>query len=129
MSFLDTATALRPTSSNVIPTASNDTNAEVTNETVSDEENVIPADNSNIGHRKRRPKPADLACTVVNYLKDRNENKVPKSAIDLLFRSYAETFKKYTPLTQARLKIDMAKLFAEAEIREIEQRETPSYRD
>lgn len=141
MSFLDTATALRSTSSNVVspiltastPIASvsiaiTSPDIEVTNETVSDQENVIPADNSNIGHRKRKPKPADLACTVVNYLKDRNENKVRKTAIDLLFISYAEPLKNYTPLTQARLKIDMTKLFAEAEIREIEQQETPSYR-
>lgn len=64
----------------------------------------------------------------MNYLKDRDQNKrLPKSDIDLLFRSYAETFKKYTPLECNPLKMDIAKLFSEADIREIEERQIISY--
>lgn len=40
----------------------------------------------------------------------------------MLFQSYAESFKKFSPLTQAKLKLEIAKLFSNAEISEIKNR-------
>lgn len=108
ISFLDTVTALRPTPSNItlISSISTDTlittaisispDVESTNKMFI-QDNVLPVDNGNIGRRKRL---ADPATTVVNYLKDRDQNKILLKFY-LLFRSYAETVKKYTQLIQA----------------------------
>jgi len=46
--------------------------------------------------------------------------------IDHLFLSYAETFKQFPPIRQAMLKIELAILFAHAEIRELDAQTTPA---
>lgn len=52
--------------------------------------------------------------------------------IDHLFLSYADTFKKFHPRTQAELKIKIATLFAQTEMKEMqyyEQNISPMYSD
>jgi hypothetical protein len=46
--------------------------------------------------------------------------------IDHLFLSYAETFKRFPPRRQAMLKIELATLFARAEISELDAQTTPA---
>ncbi|XP_026326070.1 uncharacterized protein LOC113234795 [Hyposmocoma kahamanoa] len=54
---------------------------------------------------------------VLNYL----NNKQKYDAVDYLFISYAETFKKLQPRTQAEVKLKLAHIFAEAELKELEE--------
>lgn len=50
-----------------------------------------------------------------NVIKNKKED-----AVDHLFKSYAETFKRFSPRKQAELKVVLAKMFAEAELSELE---------
>ncbi|RVE54330.1 hypothetical protein evm_001157 [Chilo suppressalis] len=54
---------------------------------------------------------------ILNFM--RNKRKRPHTdAVDDLFQSYAKTFKKFSIQTQIMLKVNMAKLFADAELLE-----------
>lgn len=60
------------------------------------------------------------------------QNKRTKTdAVDHLFMSYSETFKKFSVCTQAKIKVEMAKLFADAEVEEynLNQMQSSSYSD
>jgi hypothetical protein len=46
--------------------------------------------------------------------------------IDHLFLSYAETFKQFPPRRQAMLKVELATLFARAEISELDMQTAPA---
>ena len=61
---------------------------------------------------------------VIGYLENKNKNQL--DGIDHLFVSYAETFKQFTPRRQAMLKIELATLFARAEISELDAQTTPA---
>ncbi|XP_069704989.1 uncharacterized protein [Periplaneta americana] len=61
---------------------------------------------------------------VIDYLEQRNTNKNQLDGTDHLFLSYAETFKKLPPRRQALLKIELATLFARAEISELDAQTT-----
>ena len=53
------------------------------------------------------------------------------TGIDHLFLSYADTFRKFQPMTQAMLKIELATLFARTEMKELGTplSSTPLYSD
>lgn len=54
---------------------------------------------------------------VLNYLKNNKKH----DAVDYLFISYAETFKKLKPKTQAEVKLKLAHIFTEAELKDLEE--------
>lgn len=61
---------------------------------------------------------------VIEFLE--NKKKPIYDGIDLLFLSYADTFKKFHPKTQAELKIKIATLFAQTEIKELNEQSNSS---
>ena len=63
---------------------------------------------------------------IICYLENKNKNKNQLDGIDHLFLSYAETFKQFPPRRQAMLKIELATLFARAEISEFDAQTTPA---
>jgi hypothetical protein len=63
---------------------------------------------------------------IIGYLENKNKNKNQLDGIDHLFLSYAETFKQFPPRRQAILKIELATLFARAEISELDVQTTPA---
>ena len=63
---------------------------------------------------------------IIGYLENKNKNKNQLDNIDHLFLSYAETFKQFPPRRQAKLKIELATLFARAEISELVAQNTPA---
>jgi hypothetical protein len=63
---------------------------------------------------------------IIGYLENKNKNKIQLDGIDHLFLSYAETFKQFPPRRQAMLKIELATLFAHAEMSELDAQTTPA---
>jgi hypothetical protein len=59
---------------------------------------------------------------VLEYFKKKSERKQTCDAVDLLFSSYAKTFKTFSLNNQTRMKISLANLFAEAELRDADER-------
>lgn len=55
---------------------------------------------------------------VIGYLQNK-PSKREFDGIDHLFLSYADTFRKFQPTTQATMKIELATLFARTEMREL----------
>ena len=64
---------------------------------------------------------------IIGYFENKNKNKNQLDGIDHLFLSYAETFKQLPPRRQAMLKIELATLFARAELSELDVQTTPHY--
>ncbi|GLG98644.1 uncharacterized protein GBIM_05257 [Gryllus bimaculatus] len=64
---------------------------------------------------------------IISYLRNEKENKLLKNLdhIDNLFLSYADTFKKFSPTTQAVIKMELAQLFGKAELRELDAPNPP----
>jgi hypothetical protein len=59
---------------------------------------------------------------VLEYLQKKSEQQKPTcDAIDLLLLSHAQTFKTFSLRIQTRLKISLANLFAEAELRDADE--------
>ncbi|XP_026467672.1 uncharacterized protein LOC113371249 [Ctenocephalides felis] len=56
---------------------------------------------------------------VMNKLRNSNTQKL--DSVDYLFLSYAQTFKQFSLERQATLKVDLATLFSEAELYEIDE--------
>lgn len=82
--------------------------------------------------KKSQKKQPDDLDRVFEYLQKKREQRKPTcDAVDLLFLSYAQTFKTFSLRNQTRLKISMANLFAEAELRDADERysavPSPSY--
>lgn len=61
---------------------------------------------------------------VIGYLE--NKKKHTHDSVDYLFLSYAGTFKKFSEKNQIKLKVELAKLFADMELKEIDERGTSS---
>ncbi|KAH9498154.1 Receptor-type guanylate cyclase gcy-28, partial [Bulinus truncatus] len=59
--------------------------------------------------------------SVVNYFENRHKKSADKD--DLLFSSYAQTLKTFTPERQSSLKLEMAELFAKHERLHIKEKE------
>lgn len=80
---------------------------------------------------KIRPKESSEVDRVIEYLENKKKPKM-HDGIDHLLLSYADTFKKFHPRTQAELKIKIATLFAQTEMKEMqyyEQNISPMYSD
>lgn len=63
---------------------------------------------------------------ILNYLQNKTDNK-PKTQLDhtdRLFLSYADTFKKLSPRSQAVLKMELAQIFGRAELADLDQNST-----
>ncbi|XP_063622586.1 ESCRT-I complex subunit tsg101-like, partial [Cydia splendana] len=58
---------------------------------------------------------------IINYLNNKPKTNKAKDSIDYLFQSYAETFKKFSPELQTKIKLELAKLFSEAELRSLRE--------
>lgn len=56
---------------------------------------------------------------VIRFLEKNKRKEERLDSVDLLFSSYAETFKKFSPRTRAFLKIELATLFARSEMAEM----------
>lgn len=67
---------------------------------------------------------------VIDFLQSK-PTKRDFDGIDHLFLSYADTFRKFQPMTQAMLKIELATLFARTEMKELGTHlsSTPLYSD
>jgi hypothetical protein len=63
---------------------------------------------------------------LIGYLENKDNNKNQLDSIDHLFLSYAQTFKQFLPRRQAILKIELATLFARAEISELDAQTSAS---
>lgn len=64
---------------------------------------------------------------ILHFLQNKTDNK-PKTHLDHtdhLFLSYADTFKKLSPTTQAVLKMEMAQMFGRAELADLGQNSPP----
>ncbi|CAG9835992.1 unnamed protein product [Diabrotica balteata] len=73
-------------------------------------------------NRKKRPIQGDVD-KVLDYLHDKK--KIKQDGIDHLFLSYADTFRKLPPRHQIHIKLELAKLFADAELECLEETEEP----
>lgn len=62
--------------------------------------------------------PSDID-KVIDFLQSKPTQHQQLDGIDHLFLSYADTFKKFQPTTQAMLKIELATLFARTEVKEL----------
>ncbi|XP_072384175.1 uncharacterized protein [Diabrotica undecimpunctata] len=71
-------------------------------------------------NRKKRPIQGDVD-KVIEYLHDKK--KIKQDGIDHLFLSYADTFRKLSPRHQIHIKLELAKLFADAELECLEETE------
>lgn len=127
MRFLDDYNVRRTTESNSQLLVESQ-NATITNTSVDDfpidisenaansvDENDIPCQKKNENPRKRM-KMADPSDKILNYLKEKNEQKFKFDGVDYFFLSYAETFKKFPARVQSMLKLEMASLFARYEL-------------
>lgn len=59
---------------------------------------------------------------LIQYFDSKSTPKCHGDEIDLLFMSYVATFKRFSSKKRAELKIDLANLFAKAELEEIEEK-------
>ncbi|XP_073962841.1 uncharacterized protein [Choristoneura fumiferana] len=69
---------------------------------------------------------ADVDSIIIDFINKKKE-KPRYDGIDYLFLSYAQTFKKLTTHKQAMLKVDLARLFSEAELNELASPQCPQY--
>lgn len=64
--------------------------------------------------------PSSLSSLLLQkFVEAENKRRAEYDAIDLLFMSYADTFRKLSLRKQAELKVRLAKLFADAELSEM----------
>jgi hypothetical protein len=68
----------------------------------------------------KKKQSTDDVDRLIGYLENKNKNQNHLDGIDHLFLSYAKTFKQFPPRRQAMLKIELATLFARAEISELD---------
>lgn len=120
LEFLRDTVTPRPTVSN-IPQSSERVSHEEDN---SNEDGWVSEDSNQMlpPPKKVKPKISSDVDSVINYLENKKELKQKHNLdrIDNLFLSYAETFKKCSPRTQAVMKMEMAQMFGRAELREID---------
>lgn len=70
--------------------------------------------------RTKRSHDPDEVDRIIDYLKTKNRSKF--DAVDHLFQSYADTFKQFSERNKIMIKVELAKLFADTELKEIEER-------
>lgn len=120
LEFLRDTVTPRPTVSN-IPQSSERV---VHEEDDSNEDGWVSEDGNQMPPppKKFKSKVSSDVDSVINYLENKKELKQKNNLdrIDNLFLSYAETFKKFSPRTQAVMKMEMAQMFGRAELREID---------
>ena len=132
MRFLDRTLEVRSSGSNIpnLP----DTETPI-HESDTQSEDIDIATISEMGpppSKKSQKKQPDDLDRVFEYLEKKREQRKPTcDAVDLLFLSYAQTFKTFSLRNQTRLKISLANLFAEAELRDADEQysavPSPSY--
>ncbi|XP_049804692.1 transcription factor Adf-1-like [Schistocerca nitens] len=71
--------------------------------------------------RKEGPS-ADVEC-IISYLQKKHQFKDKHDEVDHLFLSYAKTYKRLTVRSQAKLKVQLAQLFADAELAELDEQQ------
>lgn len=69
--------------------------------------------------RKKNEVTEDVA-SVFKYLENRKNDITHLDHTDHLFLTYSNTFKKFSPKTQVLIKMELAQLFGQAELREID---------
>lgn len=125
MRFLDDFNFRRQTESNSQCSPANnhttvtaDTENSTTNETQNSEVSVYATGPSKQITRKRTKTSADPSDSdkILEYLRNKNEQKAKMDGVDLFFLSYAQTFKTFTPRMQSMVKLEMASLFARYEL-------------
>lgn len=72
--------------------------------------------------RLTKRKAEDDVDKILNYLVNKKEKKY--DAVDYLFMSYAETFKTFSSRTQTDMKLELANLFLNAELKEFANAES-----
>lgn len=109
------------------------TSTSVTNEPTSEQEVFTAPNISQPSHesssvrsraKKQKKDPSDMD-KVIDYLQ--NKKKTNNDAADNLFTSYAQTFKKLSLKNQVFVKLELAKLFAEIELKDAEEKVQLSY--
>jgi hypothetical protein len=136
LEFLDYTLTLRPTPSNVSDTQISETppqeaGASPRSQDAESSYSLSPASLEMppppIKKLKKKQSTEDID-KIIGYLENKNKtkNKHQLDSIDHLFLSYAETFKQFPPRRQAMLKIELATLFARAEISELEAQTAPT---
>ncbi|KAJ0172588.1 hypothetical protein K1T71_011727 [Dendrolimus kikuchii] len=68
--------------------------------------------------RKRKLTEHDVDTMILNFLERKNKQR-DHDSVDYLFLSYARTFKKLSLQRQAMLKVELARLFSQAELSDI----------
>ena len=70
-------------------------------------------------HCESSPTCSEVDQLIINYLETKSTRQQQLDRVDHLFLSYAETFKKFRPRTQAMVKLELATLFARTEMSEL----------
>lgn len=135
MSFLDSTIQYRPHPSN-IKQAIGQTNLspEPTMSQVIEEDESTQSHSQKILHqtKKKKKKLSHSQATnssnsdvdkVISFLKSKKSKERNIDGVDHLFLSYASTFKTFRPKTQSMLKLKLANIFAETELRELQEQE------
>lgn len=134
MQFLDDTLRMRPTTSNINTNEIEDSvslqneHQELQRESEENEtqETPLSPDMPPPPPQKRKAAPTAKDTShitevdkIINYFNNKTAKR-DYDGIDNLFLSYADTFRKFQPATQAMLKMELATLFARTEMRELE---------
>lgn len=127
ISFISTATQNSTCTSTPTQIPSTPTTAQNIDAVVSSHLTEESTQQEDIGNSRRKRRNQDPSDKIIDYLKSksskRNEGqKLDKT--DYLFLNYADTFKSFTPRRQAMVKLDLAKLFTEAELANMDEVDT-----
>jgi hypothetical protein len=122
MQFLDRTLEFRSSDSNVPNTETPLLGSETESEDIHVDVTTICEMGPPPSKKKtQHTKPDDLE-RVLQYFQKKQEQKQTCDAVDLLFLSYAKTFKTFSLRNQTIMKISLANLFAEAELRDADER-------
>ena len=127
LQFLDSTFTPRPTTSNVSESQISETPLQGvgTPPPNHDTETISPLSPASLEmlpppiKRMKKKQSTEDIDKIIGYFENKNKNKNQLDGIDHLFLSYAETFKQLPPRRQAMLKIELATLFARAELSEL----------
>ncbi|XP_048000106.1 uncharacterized protein LOC125237166 [Leguminivora glycinivorella] len=122
MRFLDDYNVRRPTESNSQPSQATIDTTFHTDTNITDDSSVdMTVSDATPGpskpfSRKRIRTSEDSSDKILEYLKNKNENKNKMDGVDYFFLSYAQSFKTFPPKIQSMVKLEMATLFARYEL-------------